>query len=322
MFRRGSASDVSLKVSKHPRHTFKEFKYMGLVMRKEGGSTEAAKPTPAFLKKKPTSFAAQIEVSLPTAKSTPSDVLEDYTWLIHGEAKIGKTSLLSNFSDTLFLMFEPGGKGLSVFKVDIPDWRYFKAYVKKLQATSQFRHIVIDTVDVSYERVYEYIAEKNNWDVPPGDDYGRSSWIPIEKEMKSEFSKIIATGRGVSFTSHTKEGSFASRVGSYTKLIPTMPNMPREFLSAFVDIIAYYGYAGEERVLTIEGSDRVDAGHRILTHFRTLSGEKVHSIPMGDSAEEGYENIVKAFRNKQADVHKPKQKEMLSETKAMRKRSI
>ena len=58
-------------------------------------------------------------LTLPTEKSKPSSRLGDYTWLIYGAKKIGKTSLVAQFPETLILSFEPGTKALEVFQTRI-----------------------------------------------------------------------------------------------------------------------------------------------------------------------------------------------------------
>jgi len=57
-------------------------------------------------------------LSLPTKKSAPATDLRELSALYYGREKIGKTSFLAEFEDNLFLMCEPGSKGLSILKRD------------------------------------------------------------------------------------------------------------------------------------------------------------------------------------------------------------
>ncbi len=43
---------------------------------------------------------------LPTQRSQIAESLEDYSMLIYGQKKIGKTTLLAEFLEAFFLMFE------------------------------------------------------------------------------------------------------------------------------------------------------------------------------------------------------------------------
>jgi len=258
--------------------------------------------------------------ALPTTKSTPRDELGDYTWLIYGERKIGKTSLAAQFPDALFMMFEPGGKGLSIYQVEIGSWDAFKGYVKAIKANpSQYSTIVIDTIDIAYEKCTDYVGRREGFDHPSEmNDFGKT-WSMIKKEFTSVILDLIAVGVGVMFLSHATESEFQEASGGkYNKIIPTMPGQARKFVTGFVDIIAYYGYYGHDRLLTISGSDMVDAGHRVDGHFVSSEDPKkrIHSIPMGNSAAEGYSNILDAFNNLQTDTNEPKVRTGLSETKA------
>src|SRR5690606_36608093 len=77
--------------------------------------------------------------------------LLDYTWLIHGERKIGKTTLLSRFENPFFLMFEPGAKALSLKKRDVQSWKEFEGYIKLLEENPGYSRMnVIDTGDMCY----------------------------------------------------------------------------------------------------------------------------------------------------------------------------
>jgi len=256
---------------------------------------------------------------LPTTRSEPKPELGDYTWLIYGERKIGKTSLAAQFPEALFMMFEPGGKGLSIYQVECPSWDAFKGYLKALKGTSQYSTIVIDTIDIAYERCVQFVGRREGFDHPSdNNDFGKT-WSIIKQEFTSTILELIATGRGVMFLSHATESEFQEASGGkYNKIIPTMPGQARKFVTGFVDIIAYYGYYGHDRLLTISGSDMVDAGHRVDGHFVSSEDPKqrIHSIPMGASAAEGYSNILDAFNNLQADTMEPKVRTGLSETKA------
>lgn len=246
-------------------------------------------------------------VVLPDEKSVPSVALGDYTWLIYGEMKIGKTSLAAEFEDALFCFFEPGGNGLEIFSVPCPSWATFKEVLKQLKETDRFKTVVIDTVDLSYAACLDYVGNVQGFEHPADmNDFGKS-WQMVSKEFSSTINELVSTGRGVLFISHAKEVEFQPERGlKYNKIIPAMSNQARTFITGFVDMIAYYGYYGTERRLVIRGSDKVDAGHRMAGHFRVIDGEEsqhVYSIPMGESAAEGYANILRAFNNEQDDPY-------------------
>lgn len=282
------------------------------IVRKSGGESASSPgvPTP------------KLTLSLPTEKSSPQDNLGDYTWLIYGEKKIGKTSLAAQFPDALFMMFEPGGKGLSIYQKPLTSWAEFKEYVNLLRAdpSERFKTVVIDTVDIAYDQCMEYVGKRSGFSHPGEmNDFGKS-WQMVSREFTKVINDLVHTGRGVMFLSHAKESEFQEATGAkHNKIIPTMSNQARNFVTGFVDVIAYYGYYGSERLLTIRGSDTVDAGHRVDGKFLVQdSDERVFSIPMGNSPSEGYSNIQTAFDNLQQTSYKPQSDTLLSGSTAKR----
>ena len=63
---------------------------------------------------------------LPKKRTPACTDLSKYTMLLYGREKIGKTSLASQFPETLFLFFEPGGIGLDLFEMSIESWESFQ----------------------------------------------------------------------------------------------------------------------------------------------------------------------------------------------------
>lgn len=294
-------------------------------VKKSGGSgsdnyTKPKGTTPVTAVKPPTKPGVPV-LTLPDEISTPITTLGEAVVLIHGEPKIGKTSLAAMFPDALFLMFEPGGKGLRIYMRELATWAEFKGYVDLLyQQPGRFRTVVVDIVDLAYDRCSVAVCKQQGVDHPSEGDYG-AVWQAVEQEFGRVMNRLIASGRGVIFISHTDVREFQSRSGEkYNKLVPSMKKQARTYMTGVADLIGYYGYYGRTRYLTVQGSDAIDAGHRLKERFRTKSGEPVHSVPMGDSNEEAYANLVAAFNNEQAEVEEPAGKAGLSDQSVKRQK--
>lgn len=235
-----------------------------------------------------------MEIVLPTKRSEASKNLEDYSILMYGEEKIGKTSLCSMFQDAVFLMCEPGGKALNLYKVDIFSWEDFISCTRLLKQDKKFKNIVVDTVDVLYPMMQRFVGKREGFDDPADVGYGKGF-----RQLDLEFSKwmtyLLKLGKGVIFTSHATEKEYETREGkTVDKTVPTMPGGARKILEPMVDIWACYRYAKDgKREIVVQGSDRISAGSRAKGHF-----VGVPRIPAGDSEEEAYKNFVDAFNNK------------------------
>jgi len=234
---------------------------------------------------------------LPDEISEPSENLGDYTMLLFGEKKIGKTTLAAMFPDAMFLFFEPGGRGLRVYSSAIGTWDDARAALKALRKSKKFQTIVVDTADLAYKLAESWVCKGLGIDDPGDAAYGKG-WRAVRKEFESWITGLALCGKGLIVISHASEQEVESAEGdSYNRLSPTMSKQAREIIDGMVDIWAYYGYDGRRRVLIIEGDERVSAGHRLTERFRTKDGERLRSIDMGKSPKEGYANVLAAFNN-------------------------
>lgn len=263
----------------------------------------------------------KIEVTLPEEQEDAITSISEATFLIYGENKIGKTSFASMFPEALFLMFEPGGKGLKIYRRQVSNWKEFVAYIDLLEKDrDRFETVVVDPVAMSYKAVVDFICEREGVTDPRDVGWG-NGWKAIEDEFMKQINRISSTGRGVVFLGHPEIIEFEKRTGgTYNKIVPRMMKQARQFIEAFVDVTGFYGYYGDERFLSIEGSDQIDAGHRLKYKFRTPEGEKIHSIPMGESEEEAFKNFKRAFNNKQKDRCEPDYNPSMQEVKPERKK--
>jgi hypothetical protein len=247
---------------------------------------------------------------LPQERSAPTDQLGDYTWLIYGPKKIGKTSLAAQMDTrggkVLFCMFEPGGKALSIYRTPvITDWGQFKNVVSQLEEDKQgYTTVVIDPGATAYKRCLEYVCRSLGI-MHPGrqKDYG-ASWDRVNTEFQEIHGRIAALDMGFIVLAHDKDAEIERRDGSkFNKTVPVMSGSTEEFYAGVIDIICYYEYVGDRRFLRIRGDEYVSAGCRLDDHFRTPKGERVQRIPAGDGPEEAWANIILAFKNQQAETY-------------------
>lgn len=237
--------------------------------------------------------------ALPTELSVPSDALQDYSILIYGEKKIGKTTLCSMFPGAYFLMTEPGGRALRIFQTPVTDWKIAKDALRALEKNpGKFRTVVVDTVDMLFNHCFTYVGKREGWDHPSEEAWGKG-WAALRKEFSEFMTRLMALDMGVILTSHSVEKKIEKRDGSkYDRIQPTMNGMARDLVEAMVDVWMYYDYDGQARVITLQGDDHVAAGHRLQEHFRTPDGTRyVRTVPMGTSPEVGFENLMAAFNN-------------------------
>jgi hypothetical protein len=226
--------------------------------------------------------------------------------LIYGEKKVGKTSLCAQFPDTFFLMFEPGGKGISIYQRPVNTWIEFLDYVKLLKKDKRFHAVVIDTVEAAYDMCFEYSCKKMAITHPQDEnDYGKS-WKVIKREFVRGINALLNLNKGVFFIGHSAEREVKTRGGgSYTHIQADMAKQAYQHLLAVVDFWFYYGYQGTRRVIVVRGNDFVGAGCRPENRFYTTAGKQIYTLDMGLSAAEAHTNLLKGFDNQLEHAGEP-----------------
>lgn len=279
--------------------------------------TRSRKGAPA---KKIQKKKAKAALTLPTQKRKPTSDIADFTWLIYGDKKIGKTSLTSCFPNALIYSFEPGTKALEVFAVDIPDWASAVEYNEQLFTTDhKFKNVVIDTGKIAYDRNMAHVCKEMKIDHPQDAAYGKG-WSAVGKSFEKFHLDLTSNGLGIVVVAHEKVTEIELASGLKTnKIEPDLSNSSMNFYHGMVDIVARYHFIGDQRFLTIRGNEGEIAGCRMKKNFLTPEGERIVRIPMGDSEQEAYDNLYKAFRNEQEDTYADV-KSILGEKKTTRKR--
>lgn len=262
---------------------------MAVVKKKAGTMTPKKKGSPEVSEK--------LELTLPTALSEPMENLGDYSILLFGAKKIGKTNLAAMFPDNFMMMTEPGGKALRLYQRPVTTWAEFQGYVKLLERDKRFKTQTVDIVDLLAKLAEKHACRRLGIDHPSEEDWGKG-WAAVRDEFTTWMQRLLNNGKGTILISHATEREVKQRKGgSYHVISPTLSGQARDILEGMVDIFAYFDYEDDRRVLTIRGSENIAAGNRLRTHFR-WNGIDVPQIDMGTSAEEGYKNLVDCFNNK------------------------
>ncbi len=211
--------------------------------------------------------------TLPTKRTPIIRDFNRYMALVYGREGIGKTTMFESFPDILFLLTEPGAKGLELFDIECRTWEDILGAVDLLEKDPKhYKSVVIDTVDRAYDFALEYVCRKLGIPYPGEDAQGEADWGLSWREVKKEFMGVVhrlsRLRLGPFFTSHAKESRIKTRSGeTYDRIYPTMSGQARSVIEAVVDFIFFADYVktvnGQNiRVLFTEGSEGICAKAR------------------------------------------------------------
>ena len=212
---------------------------------------------------------------LPKAKTPPKASLNDFTILLYGEPKVGKTTFCNAGGQTLFIATEDGQGGLEAFRVPVDSWDTFLQVLDELkQPGLPYDKVCIDTVDNLYKFCAEWACKKLGVLHQSDAAYGKGS-DTINSEFLRQLTRLSLMPYGLWMISHATEKEIRPRAGaSYTMISPTLPAAARKIVLGMADQILYAAreyetdpktgaVISEQRVVHTQGSNYFEAGGRI-----------------------------------------------------------
>jgi hypothetical protein len=210
-------------------------------------------------------------ITLPTAKTQPKTNLTEFTIVIYGEPKIGKTTFASQFDNPLFLATEAGLNSLEAYQIPITSWDDFlEACALLAKGKHEYKTIVIDTVDNLTKFCSEYVCKKNNVQHESDLAYGKG-WTLVKNEFLRVVTKLSLLPYGLILVSHAKTEEIKTRTAAINKTTPTLSNSFRDIVLGMADIVLYAhtiqrtskdGKVEEVRVLRTKAAETYEAGDR------------------------------------------------------------
>jgi len=246
----------------------------------------------------------------------PSENLSSSAILIHGREGIGKTTLINQFGKIHYFMFERN-TSFALYQDLIPTWEDFLDLKDDLIEGNYDRDgISLDGPKIAYDQVMSYACSKYGFSHPGKMNDMGDSWNKVRHEFVNPLREIINSRFGFLVSCHTVEKEVTKIDGfTYKMFAPDLQKAAYELLVGEFDNVFYYFFEDGQRWLQIVPDEHIVAKNRMDGHFLTKEGEKIFKIPMGESKEEAYKNLMRAFNNKQKNSYKPKPKKDLKKLK-------
>jgi GTPase SAR1 family protein len=240
----------------------------------------------------------------------PKVDISEYTFLIYGKAKSGKTTLFfeitkefynGDLSKGLLIGLEKGYKALNgIFAVNPSNWSEFDELTNQLiedRNELPYRLLGIDTLDILYSYACDFVIRRERIarkdakiktiaDIPWGAGYSMVGEL-IDKVIH----KLINAGYGLFLISHNTEKKFASRDGKeYDQTTISLPTRAR---NSFINMSDFIIFVDIEK--SKDGNKLVD--NRYI-YFRSdgdiEAGSRFENVP--DRIEYDAKKFLETFR--------------------------
>jgi len=213
--------------------------------------------------------------------------LADYTFMVYGLPKVGKSTFCASIPDAYFLAFEAGLKALSVYKSPTDkdcfgSYEEFVDVAKSLAQTSHgYKTIVFDTVTAAYELAVTHVCKKNNVSSLADLEYGRG-WAMARDALRRPILGLQRAGLRLVFICHEEIKSTFVFNNEVTVYQPEWNGKQcKQIVYPMVDMIGYMYLKNARR-----GNEMVNARHLTFTQTPHLvAGDRTGKL-------EGVEHVI------------------------------
>jgi Ni,Fe-hydrogenase maturation factor len=218
-------------------------------------------------------------VTLPTITTKPKLHLAEYTILLYGEPKIGKSTFASQFEKPLFLATEAGLNALETYQIPVSSWADFLEACKLLATTKHdYKTIIIDTIDNLVKFCAEATLKPHDATHESDMGYGKGYDL-VANELLRVLTKLSQLPPGLIMISHAETKEIKTRTSVLNKTSPTLPNKYKKIVLGMADLVLYAHSveqktekgAEQVRVIETKPSECFDAGDRTKRLPATIS---------------------------------------------------
>lgn len=243
---------------------------------------------------------------IPKTKSVPVSDLYRKKILLHGQPKIGKTTVASQIPDAVFLATEPGLGSVEAFRWEdergqylIGDWNTLNQALDEVIAAKRFRMVVLDSLDAAFELCRDHVCREHGekFHLDGKLSYGKGTAM-INGELRRFLMRLANLDIGLLMLAHTIQEEVETRTGKTLRYVPNLPEKVRHPILAFVDLIGFCDFDIEaesgklRRVIRTRPSPNWEAGDR--------TGKLPPTVALSwDSLFGAFHDAVKAGNSKQ-----------------------
>lgn len=252
-------------------------------------------------------------LSLPTEINEPPAAFEDQCSMFFGRKSWGKTTLISQYPDSLVMLVEPGRRNLKILQIpkegEEITWDLLVEYVG-LFLESDYQRLMIDTADRFYGACLKHSClelSNGEHDTPTkfAMDERPSAYIYAQKQYEDVLEGIKSAGKSWVLTSHdTKRVTKHPITGEKEERIePTCSGSAWKIAQSMCDYVFHVEFVQRQRVVCVRDLDNISiASCGRDDVFLDPDGTPLSRFAIPNEVSKAYETLLAAYNNQLRDI--------------------
>ena len=240
---------------------------------------------------------------------------------IYGQPYSGKTTFADQAPTPLNLNTDGNVKYVTMPRLAIKDevttegritkrkfaWEIFKEAISDLEKGSDFKTVVVDLLEDTYEACRLYMYDQLGITHESDDSF--RAWDKVRTEYLSNIKRLLNLDYNIILISHEDTSKDLTKKGGdkVTAIMPNLNEKASKKIAGMVDLVARLVVDGDKRTLNFKSDEVVFGGGR-------LQGVKTTEIPLSwDSLCEVYDEAIGKVADKPKTAHQQKVEEFRQE---------
>ena len=263
-------------------------------------------------------------LSLPTTPNEPPTGLDDYCAMIYGRKQWGKSTMASQYPNSINFQFEPGRRGLRILQVSPRSYQEAIEYLT-LFIDSEHERVIIDTVDRFYDSLLmEECKNLSNGEKDHPGKFGKegvSIWDFVKNKFESLFATIKDSGKQFTLISHDKRVEQKDRDGvEWVRIEPTCKPAAWKIAQSMCDFVFHVDFLNGERIVTVRDLDNTTLAscNPEIDCFLDPDGNPLRRFKIANEKEKSFSSLLNAFNNEVHDYDYSPPKKPLTVKKGLK----
>jgi hypothetical protein len=216
--------------------------------------------------------------------------------MIYGRKQWGKSTLASQYPNSINMQFEPFRAGLRIRMVSPKNHEQAIEYLSLIYDSDEIDFCIFDTIDRFYDNFLLYKCQEisNGDKIHPSQfgNEGYSIWDIVKTEFEVFFETLREAGKKFVLISHDKERKLKDRDGQEWKIAQSM-----------CDFVFHCDFLNGDRIITVRDLDNstLSSCNPEIDCFLDPNGNPLRRFKIPNEHKKAYSTVLDAFHNKLQD---------------------